>query len=155
MLILGASMSGPIPGKAFLDRVIRRVWEANQHAYDREAFELGAIVLRLLGDVKRKIGHGRGFSEIASSGTLSPLDSASIQAHGMRFAEWGRRNELRKSAAAWELSRIVDYDPEMEPKNGIRRPEAGTGNLYKMPSAKKPSQQKPLRILPEETAANQ
>jgi hypothetical protein len=81
------------------------------------------------------------------------LDLATFSAHGMKFAEWGRRNELRKSAQAWELSRLAN-DPALEPTDGIRRPEAGSGNLYAMPKPEISKKQKPVHLLPGAAAAN-
>lgn len=153
MRMLTASMrSGPIPGKAFLTRVLWRVHAAAQEVRSQEEFELASIVLQLIG---QRLEHLSGIT-VGDLGVLTAsmmLDLATIAAHGMKFREWGRRNELRKSAQAWELSRI--NDPNVDEARGIRRPETGTGNLYAMPSTAKPEKQKPLRILPGETAANQ
>jgi len=137
--------SGPIPGTRMLIRVIWRVWEAGQHSDSQESFELTSIVLQVIG---QRLEHLRGItvSDLGTQTSSELLDLACYRVFGMKFAEWGRRNELRKSALQWELSRCVpDYDPALEPKDGVRRPKAFSGNLYEMPPQEEPSEPQSLR----------
>ena len=138
--------SGPIPGTRMLLRVIRRVWEAAQHADSQESFELTSIVLQVIG---QRLEHLRGItlSDLGTQTSSELLDLACYRVFGMKFAEWGRRNQLRKSAQAWELSRsIPDYDP-MESARSLRRPKAFSGNLYEMPPQEEQEEFQPLREL--------
>jgi hypothetical protein len=88
---------GPIPGRALLNRVIARVHTSAQEAPSQEAYELGTLTLGLL--------------TLLRHDEPATLDRACIQAFGMYFDQWRRRNELRKSFMAWELSRcVVNHD---------------------------------------------
>jgi hypothetical protein len=116
---------GPIPGRKLLTRVIARVWEAGQHAPSQEVFELTSIILQLLGQTLDRLST-QWKSDLGVLPSSRMLDLACYQAHGMKFSEWGRRNELRKSALAWELSRCVpDYDPAQE-RSALARSQVST-----------------------------
>jgi hypothetical protein len=131
----------PVAGKAFLNRVVQRVYQAAQRAGSREEHELFSLSLRLLGEVRK--------------GTGNPWAVACQATFGCSFEKWKVRSLERQSMLAWELARCVpDYDPEaskhaaMVQTGEMRRPEAGTGNLYAMPTEARPAQQKPLQPMP-------
>ena len=87
----------PVPGNAFLNRVIVRVHAATHSCLNQEAFELGAITLRLL--------------SLLRCGQPADLDVATAAAFGCRFSKWQERNLERQSALAWEFSKLIpDYD---------------------------------------------
>jgi hypothetical protein len=89
----------PVPGRALIDRVIRRVHAAVQEgARSRTEFELGSITLRLL--------------TLLRQGREVSLDLACVEAHGCHFQKWQERAMARSSALAWEFQRLIpDYDP--------------------------------------------
>lgn len=139
----------PVPGRAFLDRVVFRVHAAaHQGSRSREEFELASITLRILA--------------ILRSGREATLDLACTEAHGCHFQKWQQRSLARASLMAWEFQRLIpDYDPSeakhaaMEPARQVRRPKAFSGNLYEMPSETLPAESQPLRRVPKEAARRQ
>lgn len=148
---------GPKRGKALLTRVINRVWKAGHYARSQEEFELTRIVLQLLGQRLRHLS-GVTFCDLgqASQSDLwksqpDPLDLACFEAYGCSLVTWGNRNQERKDLLQRELSRAVpDYDPQA---NKVRRPEAFSGNVYKMPREEKQPLSKPVRQMPREGKA--
>jgi hypothetical protein len=131
----------PVAGKAFLNRVMQRVYQAAQDAGSREEHELFSLSLRLLGEVRK--------------GTEDPWTVACYAAFGCSFEKWKVRSLERQSMLAWELARCVpDYDPEaakhaqMVQAGEMRRPETGTGNLYAMPTEARPAKQKSVQPVP-------
>jgi hypothetical protein len=104
----------PIPGRAFLNRVIERVHVSVQEAPSQEDYDLGTITLQLL--------------SLLSHHEPATLDLATIPAFGMRFEEWRHRNELRKSHMAWKLSKCGHALA-----SDTLRPERLSGNVYAMP----------------------
>lgn len=148
--LLSASMrmltvsSGPTPGKALLLRVLHRVWESGHHARSQEDLELTAIVLQVIG---QRVPHLSAItdSDLGDDPSLSPLDLACTAAYGCLFDVWRKRNTLRLSRMAWELSRCVpDYDPTVGKAVGVGRSAAGGGALYEMPSPAGSREQEPL-----------
>src|SRR6266403_1863367 len=106
MRILTASMSGPVPGRKMLQRVLLRVWEAGQHgSLSQEDHELVSIVLQLIG---QRLEHLKAITtgDLGDVTSSALLDLACTAAHSCLFAEWHRRTELRKSAQLWELAQL-------------------------------------------------
>jgi len=121
----------PVPGNAFLNRVIVRVHAATHSCLNQEAFELGAITLRLL--------------SLLRCGQPADLDVATAAAFGCRFSKWQERNLERQSALAWEFSKLIpDYDASasvshhrnenVQPTVSIRTAKERQGRVREMQS---------------------
>jgi hypothetical protein len=106
-------------------------------------------------------------------GDPSPLSSASYAAFGSTLERHLKRRSHRQWLQHQELLRCIpDYDANhgqdnyhgqdyvevsnanVEQASEVRRPEARVGNLYEMPSKKKPEQPQPVRRMPRKSAAD-
>jgi hypothetical protein len=137
----------PVPGRALLDRVIARVYEAGQRARSQEEHQLTTITLRLLSLLRR--------------GELASLDLACFAVFGFSFAKFREKSLARQALMSWELSRCVpDFDPQEAARAHVvqaseeRRSQETTRRVLPMPSRPKPSQPKPMRAVPRSRAAN-
>lgn len=116
----------PVAGKAFLIRVMDRVWEANQHNRYQE-YQTGAIVLRLLGLCLEHCGGvtSHPFSELPPI----TLDVACSRAFGVPFERWTvlvRQSTERMEA---ELAMCVpDYDYSEDRRKKIAHSDHAKGN---------------------------
>jgi hypothetical protein len=137
----------PVPGNAFLNRVIVRVHAATHSCLNQEAFELGAITLRLL--------------SLLRCGQPADLDVATAAAFGCRFSKWQERNLERQSMLAWEFSKLIpDYDASVshhrnenvQPTVSIRTAKERQGRVREMQSQKRRTQQESLCALPSTSA---
>jgi hypothetical protein len=138
----------PVPGRAFLARVIARVHAAAQETRTREEYELTSITLRLLGLLRQ--------------GRAATLDLACGAAFSMHFAKWQQRVAARSEAMAADYQRLIpDFDPAeakhaaMVKERSVRRPEPFSGNLYEMPQEEVAAESKPLRRLSAKAADRQ
>lgn len=141
-------MSGPIPGRKLLARVLTRVWEAGQHSVSQESFELTSIVLQLIGQRLDSLSTQEK-SYLRGGPYTDPLDLACTAAYGCMFSTWQRRNSARLSSLEVELlGTVPDYAPQLDKASKTRRPEAFSGNMYEMPLCKGEEKQEPLRKVP-------
>ena len=116
----------PIPGKAFLDRVIVRVHASAQDCRTQAEHQLTTITLRLLSQIKH---HG-----------TADLDQATQQCFGFSFAKFREKTQERQSLVAWELAGLIpDYDPEEAKRHAnvvtpieIRRRSQSPGSVPKV-----------------------
>lgn len=137
----------PVAGKAFLNRVIARVYAAGQNAASREEHDLYSLNLRLLSELLQ--------------GNPQPWPAACFSAFGSTFEKWRERTLERKSKMAWELNAAVtipDYDPAeaaharmVKATEMGRKAESGRA-VFPLPEQAEPAQQKPVRGLLGNTA---
>jgi hypothetical protein len=127
----------PVPGNAFLNRVIVRVHAATHSCLNQEAFELGAITLRMLSLLRR--------------GLSASLDVATIEAFGCSFSKWRQRNLSRQSLLAWEFSRLIPVDASVSHHANVdaassqRGKEARPARVYEMLSPARCKKQESLQ----------
>jgi hypothetical protein len=149
--------SGTIVLNSVTDYLYREAQECRT-SEERDSFSLA---LAICGAVRR--------------GEPNPVSSAAYTAFGSTLDKYVKRRAHKTWLQHQELLRCVpDYDPcvvnsrtgellttnreasnaNVEQKSEVRRQEARVGNLYEMPSKKKPSQPQPVRRMPRKSAVD-
>lgn len=116
-----------------LDRVIGHLYYQAQRAQCRREHELWTITLRLVSLAKKDV---------------PSLDQAAYMTCGRNFEGWRKGTQEREAMVAREFAALIpDYDPTLDERRAVRRPEPFTGNLYAFEGARKkePTIEKPLR----------